>query len=210
MKNTREISLGLLTLFISISLISFSQSQFQFQFQENKGQLPNSVFSKVKVPGGSIFIEQGKFLYSFYNSKQVQEKHDLIRKEDWIDAHSFSATFVNSLESSEIKLSEKSNYFENFYTSKIQVDDVLRIEVRSMMPEAAIIYNRVPQQASRTQNISLLQLEGYLVSSEHTINFPVLGTLNASGTTLELENMIDAYLDFARNDREEQMVDASL
>jgi len=68
MKNTREISLGLLTLFISISLISFSQ----FQFQENKGQLPNSVFSKVKVPGGSIFIEKGKFLYSFYNSKQVK------------------------------------------------------------------------------------------------------------------------------------------
>jgi len=27
---------------------------------------------------------------------------------------------------------------------------------------------------------------------------------------IELENMIDAYLDFARNDREEQMVDASL
>tara|TARA_Y100000385_G_scaffold116717_1_gene121459 strand:+ start:1417 stop:5118 length:3702 start_codon:yes stop_codon:yes gene_type:complete len=122
MKNTREISLGLLTLFISISLNSFSQSQFQFQ--ENKGQLPNSVFSKVKVPGGSIFIEKGKFLYSFYNSKQVQEKHDLIRKEDWIDAHSFSAKFLNSLGSSEIKLSEKSNYFENFYTSKMQVDDV--------------------------------------------------------------------------------------
>ncbi|MBT4479309.1 MAG: T9SS type B sorting domain-containing protein [Flavobacteriales bacterium] len=120
MKNTREISLGLLTLFISISLISFSQ----FQFQENKGQLPNSVFSKVKVPGGSIFIEKGKFLYSFYNSKQVQERHDLIRKENWIDAHSFSATFLNSLGSSEIKLSDKSNYFENFYTSKVQVDEV--------------------------------------------------------------------------------------
>ena len=122
MKNTREISLGLIILLLSISLFSFSQTQFQFQ--ENKGQLPNSVFSKVKVPGGSIFIEKGKFLYSFYNSKQVQEKHDLIRNEDWIDAHSFSATFLNSLESSEIKLSEESDYFENFYTSEIQVEDV--------------------------------------------------------------------------------------
>ena len=92
MINNREISLWLFCLIMSISLFSFSQKQFQFQ--ENKGQLPNSVFSKVKVPGGSVFIEKGKFLYSFYNSKQLQERHDLIRKERWIDAHSFSATFL--------------------------------------------------------------------------------------------------------------------
>ena len=122
MKNTREISLGLIFLLLSISLFSFSQTQFQFQ--ENKGQLPNSVFSKIKVPGGSVFIEKGKFLYSFYNNKQLQEKHDLIRNEDWIDAHYFSAIFLNSLESSEIKLSEESDYFENFYTSEIQVENV--------------------------------------------------------------------------------------
>ena len=122
MKNTREISIGLIILLLSISLFSFSQTQFRFQ--ENKGQLPNSVFSKVKVPGGSIFIEKGEILYSFYNSKQLQERHDLIRNENWIDAHSFSATFLNSLESSEMKLSEKSNYFENFYTSETQVEGV--------------------------------------------------------------------------------------
>ncbi|MGY8988664.1 MAG: DUF7948 domain-containing protein [Flavobacteriales bacterium] len=122
MKNIREISLGLIVLLLSISLFSFSQTQFQFQ--ENKGQLPNSVFSKIKVPGGSVFIEKGKFLYSFYNSKQLQERHNLIRNEDWIDAHSFSTIFLNSLESSEIKLSEESDYFENFYTSEIQAEDV--------------------------------------------------------------------------------------
>ncbi len=122
MKNTREISLGLIVLLLNISLFSFSQTQFRFQ--ENKGQLPNSVFSKVKVPGGSVFIEKGEFLYSFYNSKQLQERHDLIRKENWIDAHSFSVTFLNSLESSKVNLSEKSDYFENFYTSKVQVENV--------------------------------------------------------------------------------------
>jgi len=74
--------------------------------------------------------------------------------------------------------------------STIQVDDVLRIEVRSMIPEAAIVYNRVPQQVSTVQNINLLQLEGYLVSSEYTINFPVLGVLNVTGTTLQLEKEI--------------------
>ena len=75
-------------------------------------------------------------------------------------------------------------------SSTIQADDVLRIEVRSMIPEAAIVYNRVPQQANTVQNINLLQLEGYLVSSDYTINFPVLGVLNVTGTTLDLEKEI--------------------
>ena len=74
--------------------------------------------------------------------------------------------------------------------SKIQIDDVLRIEVRSMMPEAAIVYNRAPQQISTPQNINLLQLEGYPVSSNYTINFPVLGVLKVTGTTSELEKEI--------------------
>ena len=75
-------------------------------------------------------------------------------------------------------------------SSTIQTDDILRIEVRSMIPEAAIVYNRVPQQINTVQNINLLQLEGYLVSSEYTINFPVLGILNVTGTTLQLEKEI--------------------
>ena len=79
-------------------------------------------------------------------------------------------------------------------SSTIQVGDVLRIEVRSMIPEAAIVYNRVPQQANAIQNINLLQLEGYLVSSDYTINFPVLGVLKVTGTTAELEKVITKRL----------------
>ena len=76
----------------------------------------------------------------------------------------------------------------------IQGDDVLRIEIRSMVPEAAIVYNRIPFQINTTLNVDLLQLEGYLVSSDYTINFPVLGTLNVNGTTLELEKKITKLL----------------
>ena len=116
MRNNREKSRWLIGLFMSISVFSFSQTNYPFI--ENKGQLPNSVHSKVKTPGGSIFIEKGKFIYSFYNSKQLQERHDLTRNEDWIDAHSFSANFINSSPNTEIILSEKSNYYENFYNTK--------------------------------------------------------------------------------------------
>ena len=76
----------------------------------------------------------------------------------------------------------------------IQADDVLRIEIHSMVPEAAIVYNRIPQNTNSPQNINLLQLEGYLVSSDYSINFPVLGTLDVKGSTLELEKKITKLL----------------
>ena len=122
MRNNREISRWLFGLFMGISLFSFSQENFPFI--ENKGQLPNSVFSKVKTPGGSVYLEKGKFIYSFYNSKQLQERHDLLRNEDWIDAHSFSANFINSNPNSEIILSEKSDYYENFYNTENWAEQV--------------------------------------------------------------------------------------
>ena len=76
----------------------------------------------------------------------------------------------------------------------IQEDDVLRIEIHSMVPEAAIVYNRIPQNTNTSTNLNLLQLEGYLVSSDYSINFPVLGTLDVKGSTLELEKKITKLL----------------
>ncbi|MFT4683491.1 MAG: polysaccharide export outer membrane protein [Flavobacteriales bacterium] len=76
----------------------------------------------------------------------------------------------------------------------IQENDILRIEVRSMFPKAAIVYNRISERISQNQNIELLQLEGYLVSDSFTINFPVLGSVKVEGTTLELEKKITKLL----------------
>ena len=76
----------------------------------------------------------------------------------------------------------------------IQADDVLSIEIHSVIPEAAIIYNRNSQNTGVVTNINLLQLQGYLVSSDHTINFPVLGILKVEGTISELEKKIAKLL----------------
>ena len=76
----------------------------------------------------------------------------------------------------------------------IQADDVLRIKIHSMVPEAAIVYNRIPQNTNTINNLNLLQLDGYLVSSDYSINFPVLGTLDVKGSTLELEKKITKLL----------------
>lgn len=77
---------------------------------------------------------------------------------------------------------------------EIQPGDILSIKVRSTIPEAALPYNKTPQQTNTAQNIELLQLEGYLVTSDYKINFPVLGTINASGNYLTLEKEITKKL----------------
>ena len=76
----------------------------------------------------------------------------------------------------------------------IQEDDILRIEINSLITEAAIIYNRISQNKNTISDIKLLQLEGYLVSSDYTINLPVLGMLRVKCTPLELERKIAKLL----------------
>ena len=64
----------------------FCFSQQSHPFIENKGQYPNFVYAKAKIPSGSIFVEKGRFIYGFYSSEQLIERHNLNREEKWIDA----------------------------------------------------------------------------------------------------------------------------
>ena len=78
------------------------------------------------------------------------------------------------------------------YTLKPQ--DILKIDVHSMSPEAAIPYNKIGQ-SNINQNINILQLEGYLISDKHTLLFPTLGIINVKGkTTSDLEYEINKRL----------------
>ena len=74
---------------------------------------------------------------------------------------------------------------ELFYNnSEIQIDDVLKITVVTLMPEAAIPFNKnFGAFESQNTNIDIMILDGYLVSQDKTINFPVLGTLSVAGKT---------------------------
>ena len=69
-----------------------SSSQDNYCFIENKGQLPKSVHSKVKVPSGAIFIEKEKFIYAFTIINNY--KKDIIYREKKIGlTHSISVAF---------------------------------------------------------------------------------------------------------------------
>lgn len=71
-----------------------------------------------------------------------------------------------------------------YTNAKIQPNDVLRINVGALNPESAIPYNRVTS-GNGAGNVALLQLDGYLVSEDLTINFPILGNLSLSNQTTQ-------------------------
>ena len=73
------------------------------------------------------------------------------------------------------------SYFEN----TLQVDDILNITVGALMPEAALPYNKsISGKQVQNNNLEVMRLEGYLVSKNKTINFPVLGVISVDGKTI--------------------------
>ena len=82
-----------------------------------------------------------------------------------------------------------------YNNNTLQVDDILKISVGALVPEAAIPYNNVTAGNVVANSIDIMRLEGYLVSQRMTINFPVLGELSVKGkTTQDLENDIKKLL----------------
>ena len=71
----------------------------------------------------------------------------------------------------------------------LQPNDILKIDVNALIPEVALPYNKIS--VANTQagnNLEIMKLEGYLVSANKTINFPVLGELSVEGkSTTDLE-----------------------
>ena len=77
----------------------------------------------------------------------------------------------------------------------LQVDDILKITVSTLMPEAALPYNNITGGSVVANTIDVMRLDGYLVSQNSTINFPVLGELSVKNkTTQELENELKKLL----------------
>ena len=82
-----------------------------------------------------------------------------------------------------------------FNNHTLQVDDILKISVGALMPEAALPYNNVSAGSVVANSIDLMKLDGYLVSQNSTINFPVLGELSVKEKTAQdLENDIKKLL----------------
>ena len=75
-----------------------------------------------------------------------------------------------------------------YYQNKIQINDILSINVGELIKEAVDPYNT-------PVSLELAQLNGYLVSFEGNIVFPRLGTIKVEGKTItEVELIINKLL----------------
>lgn len=78
-----------------------------------------------------------------------------------------------------------------YQSSKIQPNDILKITIESLSPEAAIPYNKTITQDQKSTSLEIMQLDGYVVSLNNSIVFPVLGDISTENkTTEELEEFI--------------------
>jgi polysaccharide export outer membrane protein len=83
----------------------------------------------------------------------------------------------------------------NYTSAEIQPNDILKITVESDVPETAIPYNRGGNQRMVPQNAQVMQLDGYLVDVDGSINFPVLGKISTTNkTTAALAETIKSKL----------------
>lgn len=73
----------------------------------------------------------------------------------------------------------------NYTNATIQPNDILKISIESLEPEAALIYNKGVSQNVQVQSLELLQLNGYLVSIDNTINIPNLGDVSTANLTTQ-------------------------
>lgn len=79
---------------------------------------------------------------------------------------------------------------------KIQPNDILSIIVTTPIPEAAIPYNIQTLGGPGAFDLEALKLQGYLVSIEGIIKFPVLGSLKVMNKTIpEVERFVKTRLE---------------
>ena len=97
-----------------------------------------------------------------------------------------------------LKDSDNNNFNKVDYSNlknNIEPGDILKIDVQSIFPEAAIPYNPPIANLGNSSNLDLLKLEGYLIDKFMIINYPVLGEISVQDLSInQLENKITQLL----------------
>ena len=79
--------------------------------------------------------------------------------------------------------------------NNIETGDILKIDVQTIVPEAAMPYNTTDLNSFGTKNLELLKLEGYLIDESMMLNYPVLGKISVEDFNInQLENKITKLL----------------
>ena len=89
-------------------------------------------------------------------------------------SHKKQITYLNDLKKGNL------NKIDFYNDNKIEVGDILKIDINTVIPEASTPYNNLDDIKS-TINNDLLILSGYEVYKDSTINYPVLGEIDVVG-----------------------------
>jgi polysaccharide export outer membrane protein len=83
----------------------------------------------------------------------------------------------------------------NYKSPNIQINDILDIKVSALIVETALPYNFQTSAIVNTQTADYQKLQGYLVASDGTITFPILGSIAVAGkSTKDVEKQIEQLL----------------
>lgn len=87
-------------------------------------------------------------------------------------------------------LKDKSTNSINYVANEIQANDILYIKIDALVAESAKPFNLETNSNSGT-NVNVMKVQGYLVSQEGEIVFPILGTIKVAGkSTTELQQIL--------------------
>ena len=91
-------------------------------------------------------------------------------------------------------LQNGSQEYINYLSSTIQINDILFIKVSALIPESVEPFNLMSSSGNNV-TIETYRIQGYLVSQEGSIAFPIIGTINLAGkTTTEAQTLIAKML----------------
>ncbi|MBO0359725.1 gliding motility-associated C-terminal domain-containing protein [Hymenobacter sp. BT186] len=94
----------------------------QLQFVANRNQWEKPVLFATDVPGGRLYLEQGRLMQALYDTKAVEELHH--HKPDGrnhrIKAHAYSVTFVGANQQALVKGTEQTGEVSNYFLGKDQ------------------------------------------------------------------------------------------
>ncbi len=82
---------------------------------------------------------------------------------------------------------------------KIQVNDILKIDLTALNPEAVIPYQFEKTTTMQSRSTEIMMLEGFVVGDDGFINYPSLGKIKAEGFTTrgfqkKMEELLSVYV----------------
>lgn len=93
----------------------------------------------------------------------------------------------------DIKKSDQSAI--QYMPNEVQINDILYIKISALVDESAQPFNIVSSSSTNGFNVETIKVQGYLVSQEGSIVFPILGTIKVAGkSTDEVQKFISDIL----------------